>query len=139
MSEMYSTWVDDSSKEKAFADANEAYTQNAPVQNDKALGYSYRTYIDVEPNRSVRTSMTRNDYYRFRPEEAIPTRQKRVMKMCMDAYDRVGIVRNVIDLMGDFGSQGIDIVHPNKAIERFYRKWFSQINGIERSDRKSVV
>jgi hypothetical protein len=79
--------------------------------------------------------MTRNDYYRFRPEEAIPTRQKRVMKMCMDAYDRVGIVRNVIDLMGDFGSQGIDIVHPNKAIERFYRKWFSQINGIERSER----
>jgi hypothetical protein len=135
MSEMYSTWIDDSSKEKALADANEAYTDNAPVQNDKALGYSYRTYIDVEPNRSVRTSMTRNDYYRFRPEEAIPTRQKRVMKMCMDAYDRVGIVRNVIDLMGDFGSQGIDIVHPNKAIERFYRKWFSQINGIERSER----
>jgi hypothetical protein len=51
------------------------------------------------------------------------------------AYDRVGIIRNVIDLMGDFGSQGIDIVHPNKAIERFYRKWFSQINGIERSER----
>jgi hypothetical protein len=135
MSDLYSTWSDDSSKEKAFADATEAYTQNSGVQNEKALGYTYRNYIDIEPNKSVRTSITRNDYYRFRPEESMPTRQKRIMKMCMDAYDRVGIIRNVIDLMGDFGAQGIDIVHPNKAIERFYRKWFDQINGPERSER----
>jgi hypothetical protein len=53
----------------------------------------------------------------------------------MDAYDRVGIIRNVIDLMGDFSSQGIQIVHPNKAIERFYRKWFEQVKGIEKSER----
>ena len=135
MSDLYSTWIDDSSKEKAFSEANEAYTQNAPIQNNKAIGYSYRNYIDIEPNRSVRPTMTRNDYYRFRPEESIPTRQKRIIKMCMDAYDRVGIVRNVIDLMGDFSSQGIDIVHPNKAIERFYKKWFTQVNGKERSER----
>lgn len=135
MSDLYSTWVDDTSKDKAFAEANEAYNQNTPIQNDKAIGYSYRNYIDVEPNKSVRTSMTRNDYYRFRPEESMPTRQKRIMKMCMDAYDRVGIIRNVIDLMGDFAAQGIDIVHPNPAIERFYKKWFQQVNGIERSER----
>lgn len=133
--EMYSTWTDDTDKGKAFAEASEAYTENAPVQQEKALAYTYRTYLDIEPNRSVRTSMTRNDYYRFRPEESVPTRQKRIMKMCMDAYDRVGIVRNVIDLMGDFGAQGIDIVHPNKAIERFYKKWFEQVRGVERSER----
>ena len=135
MSEMYSTWADDSSKEKAFAAANQAYENNTPVQSEKALAYTYRTYIDIEPDRSVRTSITRNDYYRFRPEEAMPTRQKRIMKMCMDAYDRVGIIRNVIDLMGDFAAQGIDIVHPNKSIERFYKKWFQQVNGVERSER----
>jgi hypothetical protein len=133
--EMYSTWTDDSDKGKAFAEASEAYAENAPVQQEKALAYTYRNYLDIEPNRSVRTSITRNDYYRFRPEEAVPTRQKRIMKMCMDAYDRVGIVRNVIDLMGDFGAQGIDIVHPNKAIERFYKKWFEQVRGVERSER----
>lgn len=133
--EMYSTWTDDSDKGKAFAQASEAYTENAPVQQEKAIAYTYRNYLDIEPNRSVRTSITRNDYYRFRPEEAVPTRQKRIIKMCMDAYDRVGIVRNVIDLMGDFGAQGIDIVHPNKAIERFYKKWFDQVRGVERSER----
>ena len=125
--EMYSTWTDDTDKGKAFAEASEAYTENAPVQQEKALAYTYRSYLDIEPNRSVRTSITRNDYYRFRPEEAVPTRQKRIIKMCMDAYDRVGIVRNVIDLMGDFGAQGIDIVHPNKSIERFYKKWFDLV------------
>lgn len=133
MSDLYSTWGDDSSKEKALAQSQDAYTEHGPIQ--KAQAYSYRSYIDIEPNRSVRTSVTRNDYYRFRPEESIPTRQKRILKMCMDAYDRVGIIRNVIDLMGDFSSQGIQIVHPNKAIERFYRKWFEQVKGIEKSER----
>jgi hypothetical protein len=131
--ELYSTWADESSRQKAFADASSAYDQNDGIQ--KAVGYSYRSYIDIEPNRSVRTSITRNDYYRFRPEEAVPTRQKRILKMAMDAYDRVGIIRNVIDLMGDFASQGIDIVHPNKAIERFYKAWFKQVNGPQKSER----
>ena len=133
MNELYSTWGDDSSKQKALSESSDAYTENGGIQ--KSVGYSYRSYIDIEPNRSVRTSITRNDYYRFRPEEAVPTRQKRILKMAMDAYDRVGIIRNVIDLMGDFGSQGIDIVHPNKSIERFYQKWFQQVKGKEKSER----
>ena len=133
--EMYSTWTNDDDKGRAFAEANEAYEENAPVQSQKALAYTYRTYLDIEPNRSVRTSITRNDYYRFRPEESVPTRQKRIIKMCMDAYDRVGIIRNVIDLMGDFSSQGISIIHPNKSIEKFYKAWFKQVGGIERSER----
>ena len=37
----------------------------------------------------------------------------------MDAYDKVGIIRNIIDLMGDFGCQGINIVHENKSVEKF--------------------
>jgi hypothetical protein len=131
--ELYSTWADDSSRQKAFSEASDAYENNDGVQ--KATAYSYRSYTDIEPNRTVRTSMTRNDYYRFRPEEAVPTRQKRILKMSMDAYDRVGIIRNVIDLMGDFGSQGVDIVHPNKSIEKFYKAWFKQIKGPEKSER----
>jgi len=133
--EMYSTWTNERDKSIAFSSASDAYDQNAPVQSERTLARSYSTYIDIEPNRSVRTSITRNDYYRFRPEENIPARQKKIMKMCMDAYDRVGIVRNVIDLMGDFACQGVSIIHPNKSIERFYRAWFKQVNGVERSER----
>jgi len=53
----------------------------------------------------------------------------------MDAYDKVGIIRNIIDLMGDFGSQGIQIVHRDKSVEKFYQQWFRSVNGKERSER----
>ena len=43
--------------------------------------------------------------------------------------------RQVIDLMGDFGSQGIRLSHRNKRIERFYRNWFRKVNGLDRSER----
>jgi len=55
--------------------------------------------------------------------------------MCMDAYEKVGIIRNVIDLMGDFGCQGINIVHENKSVEKFYQQWFKKCSGKERSER----
>lgn len=95
---------------------------------------SRRSYLDIEPNISVRSSFTKQDYYRFREEER-PGVAKRAMEMCMEAYDKVGIIKNVIDLMGDFASQGITIHHPNKKIEKFYRKWWEKINGAERSER----
>ena len=57
-----------------------------------------------------------SDYYAFRPDEAVPNQQRRIIKMCMDAYDKVGIIRNIIDLMGDFGSQGIQIVHTETRV-----------------------
>jgi hypothetical protein len=53
----------------------------------------------------------------------------------MDAYDKVGIIRNIIDLMGDFGSQGINIVHRDKSVEKFYQQWFRNVGGKERSER----
>ena len=97
--------------------------------------YRKQTYLDIEPNRSVRPSFSRSDYDAFRPGEAVATRQKRLIAQCMQAYSRVGIIRNVIDLMGDFASQGLTLVHPNRAVERFYRKWFENVNGHDRSER----
>lgn len=94
-----------------------------------------RDFLDIEPNRSVKPPFGRGDYYAFRPQEQIPTRQKAIIKMCMDAYDKVGIVRNIIDLMGDFGCQGINLVHENKSVEKFYQQWFKKVDGKERSER----
>lgn len=96
---------------------------------------SRRSYIDIEPNISVRTDFLKDDYYRFRPFEEPASNFKQAMQMCMKAYDRVGIVKNVIDLMGDFASQGITLNHPNKEVEMFYRKWWNKVGGSERSER----
>lgn len=100
----------------------------------KSVAYS-RDHINIEPNRSVRPSFTKQDYTSFRESEAVPSKQKAIIKMCMEAYDNVGIIRNIIDLMSDFACQGMTIVHKNKTEEKFYRKWFEEINGQERSER----
>lgn len=96
---------------------------------------SRRSYLDIEPNISVRPEMLRDDYYRFRPSEDPGNDVQHIIKMCMNAYDKVGIIKNVIDLMGNFASQGISIHHTNKKIEAFYRKWWDKVNATERSER----
>jgi|TARA_R110000765_G_scaffold112088_2_gene204094 hypothetical protein len=132
-SQSFVTWSDESGKRQALVDTSDNIEAYDGVQ--KAAGYSRRSFLDIEPNRSVRTGFTREDYNRFRPSESVPKKQKEAIRMCMSAYDRVGIIRNVIDLMGDFAGQGITIVHPNKRIEKFFRAWFKKVNGIERSER----
>jgi hypothetical protein len=127
------TWGNDEERMEAFA----SHTDNVDAYGglSKSTGSHYRNFINVEPNRSVRPGFSSRDYHAFRPHEAVPQRQKRAIKMCMDAYDKVGIIRNVIDLMGDFGSQGINLVHPNKSAEKFFQQWFKKVDGKERSER----
>ena len=126
------TWDDETSKAIAMDRHAESIDNYAGISKGSS---SFRDFKDIEPNRSVRPGFTGNDYYAFRPDEQVPQRKKRAIKMCMDAYDKVGIVRNVIDLMGDFGCQGVNIVHENKSVEKFYQQWFKKINGKERSER----
>jgi hypothetical protein len=133
--QLFQTWASDAEKGKVY-DANTLEGYDGAVYRSEAhYGSRRQTYIDVETNRSVRPGFNRSDYDSFRPGEAVPTKQKRIMGMCMNAYDTVGIIRNVVDLMSDFASQGLVLVHPNKTIEKFYRKWFSQVNGVDRSER----
>ncbi len=126
------TWEDGdaSSKSRAmerFSDSIDAYEGISKA--------NHRTFLDIEANRSVRPSFDKNDYFAFRSNEQVPAKQKHAIKMCMEAYDKVGIIRNIIDLMGDFGSQGINIVHENKSVEKFYKQWFNKVDGKERSER----
>jgi hypothetical protein len=132
MTNYVSTWDDGdvAGRAKAFEDfagVHEAYEGISRAHS--------RDFLDIEPNRSVKPGFTHSDYYAFRPEEQIPKKQKRIIKMCMDAYDKVGIVRNVIDLMGDFACQGVNLVHENKSVEKFYQQWFKRVDGKERSER----
>ena len=127
------TWSDESSKEQALSNVQGILDDYDGIQ--KSSAYARRSFLDIEPNISVRTGFDRRDYDRFRSGESVPQKQKEAIRMCMAAYDRVGLVRNVIDLMGDFACQGINLVHPNKRIEKFYKAWFNKINGKERSER----
>lgn len=96
---------------------------------------SNRSYLDIEDGISVRQSFDKSDYYKFREGERPPGQDKKIIARCMNAYDKVGIIKNIIDLMGDFGSQGISLVHRDKNAQKFYRRWWDEVNGSERSER----
>ncbi len=126
------TWED---SETSRASAFERFSEAGESYGGVTKGSYYRDFKDLETNRSSRPGFTSSDYYAFRPEEKVPQKQKQIIRMCMSAYDKVGIIRNVIDLMGDFTCQGINIVHENKSVEKFYQQWFKKVAGKERSER----
>jgi len=94
---------------------------------------SSRQWLNIEPNISVRDSFSERDYYHFRPGESV--NDSNFLKKSADAYRSVGLIKNIIDLMGDFASQGVRISHENKSIEKFYQRWWEKVKGDERTER----
>ena len=114
-------------------DKENSYRDGQAIFRNTKAGNTFRDVL--QPNISVREGFDRRDYDFFRPGEAIPTRDVDIIGACMQAYDRIGIVRNTVDMMSEFACQGIDLVHPNPRIEKFYKEWFNKINGKERTER----
>ena len=132
----YVAWGEDlAGKQKALDESSKSLSEFDIVHH--ASGSSrYRTdYSNLDSNTSGRPGLTRADYDKFRPDEAVPEKLRAIIKAADVIYHRVGLVKNVIDLMGDFACQGVRLVHPNKRIQRFYRNWFEKIGGYERSER----
>jgi hypothetical protein len=134
----YITWNDDNLDDKrtALNEASKALDEFTVVQKSAANNSRYRLdFSNLDGPTSGRPGLTRSDYDYFRPEESIPSHIKGIFNKADVIYNRVGLVKNVIDLMGDFACQGIRLVHPNRRIERFYRNWFNKVKGEERSER----
>lgn len=136
--EAYVTWGDDlASKQEALKTAGASLDEFTLVEKATAAGgrrYSL-DFSSLGPYTGSRPGLTKDDYYTFRPQEAPPNEIKMILQRAERIYQRVGLVKNVIDLMGDFATQGIRLVHRNKRIERFYRRWFKKVNGKDRSER----
>lgn len=132
----YITWDDNlSNKQEALNEASKGLDEFGIVGRAQGNYARYRDFSNLTNNISGRPGMTRSDYDYFRSDEAVPTQIKNIFRNSDDIYSRVGLVKNVIDLMGDFACQGIRLVHPNKRIEKFYRNWFDKIKGEDRSER----
>jgi hypothetical protein len=136
--EAYIMWGNDPESQRiAMAKSSESLEEFTSIQKSTAAtGRRYSLdYSDLTPQGGSKPGLTRSDYYFFRPDEAIPRELKGIIRKAEDIYQRVGLVKNVIDLMGDFAAQGVRIVHKNKRIEKFYRQWFKRVCGRERSER----
>ena len=125
----YVTWDDSNLEDKrqALQEASKGLEEFGLINKSTANNGRFRTdFRNLDGPTSGRPGLTRSDYDYFRPEESIPSHIKGIFVKADDIYNRVGLVKNVIDLMGDFACQGIRLVHPNKRIERFYRNWFEK-------------
>jgi hypothetical protein len=133
----YVTWDDNdlARKKDALNEASKGLDEYGIAHKATAATSRFRNFMNLDGPISGRPGLTKSDYDYFRPDEAIPTEIKAIFAMADQIYNRVGLVKNVIDLMGDFACQGIRLVHPNKRIERFYRNWFDKIKGEDRSER----
>ena len=91
MNENMITWNDNDSTSKANAMSQFSESIDAYGGFSKTQGNTYRHFIDIEPNRSVRPGFNQSDYYAFRPNEAVPNQQRRIIKMCAP----VGLTRRL--------------------------------------------
>lgn len=48
---------------------------------------------------------------------------KHKIAACREAYENVGIIGNIVDIMIDFGLEDLEIEHTNPRVERFFKKW----------------
>jgi hypothetical protein len=132
----YITWGDDlASKQEALKKSSASLDEFTVVQKAEGMRRYGLDYSNLDGITGSRPGFTRTDYDYFRPDEAVPKKFKSIVGRAEDIYQRVGLVKNVIDLMGDFATQGIRFSHRNKRIERFYRRWFKKIGGKDRSER----
>jgi len=77
---------------------------------------------------NLRTGNNRFDYDRDRPHDKLPTEHAEIIKACQAVYRKVGMVRNIIDLMTDFASEGLELQHATKTQERFFREWARRVD-----------
>lgn len=94
-----------------------------------------RTFLNEDTNVHIRSEYSKSDYDYFRQSEKICKDFNGVIKMCRNAYDNVGIIKNTVDLMTDFANKGMKIVHKNKKIQSFLRRWFKYVGGKGVNDR----
>lgn len=82
---------------------------------------------EVLPNLYVRQPYSRGDYETFRPNEVLPTKFEDQIRACRLMYEKVGVVRNVVDLMVDLICNGLKIQHPDKKTNAFFKVWFKKV------------
>lgn len=107
---------------------NAILAENSKHYDSINRSYASRTFTNTDTNISVRSEYNKSDYEYYRGAEAMPTTPEGYIQAAHTAYDKVSIVRSVIDMMGDFTVQGIKIAHPNRSIESFLKDWCKTVN-----------
>lgn len=79
-------------------------------------------------DKYVKPPYTRNHYEYFRPNDKIPngdtqSELQQIMLLCGKAYEQVGIVKTIVDVIAEFAAEGIEIIHEDESPNNFYKSW----------------
>jgi len=91
-------------------------------------GDTHRSVAESVARIKLKSGHNRNDVDFHRPEDAIPNTHEAIIEACQAIYKKIGIIRNVIDLMSDFAAGGLSIQHSVKGQERFFKKWAEKVD-----------
>lgn len=105
------------------------------VQRSKASINSSRTFVDYDNNISVKSEYGRQDYEWFRTTNTSNLSTKEIITLCQKAYEKVGIIRNIIDTMSEFATQGAKILHRDATKQLFCNEWWKRVNGAKVCER----
>lgn len=96
----------------------------------------FNDFSNMLPGISSRPGFTRSGYNYYRSEEGLLSKgHPEIIRRCNAIYKEVGLIRNMIDLMGDFASKGIRLTHRTPDVQDFFNNWFLKVSGPERSER----
>ena len=76
-------------------------------------------FLTTPDGTDGRPGLTKTAYDWFRPNEAVPIQIKPIIKRAEQVYQKVGLVKNVIDLMGDFASQELGLFTKTQRLKPF--------------------
>lgn len=113
--------------------ADHLYTKGVKSINSHVLPETCHISKGI-PQRSIasdvnlRTGHNRHNQDAHRPNDKLPTEHASIILACQAVYRRVGMVRNIIDLMTDFAAEGLELQHTTKTQERFFREWANKVN-----------
>ncbi len=131
MSDQEQMWICDGASPEYVEAMNKA-TNESDAFVGKANSRDYR---NVVTNTDVRTGFAREDYDYFRENEVVPEKRDEIIKLCTRVYEKVPIVNNFLNLMSEFGSMGIRVVHPNPRIANYYKEWWNLVGGNQVSEQ----
>jgi len=99
-----------------------------PDENSIVTSSSAGNNFTIAENVKLKSGFNRRDKELKSPGTALPTSHQEIILMTHAIYRKIGLIRNIIDLMSDFASEGLTIRHPIKKQQRFYEAWAKKVD-----------
>ena len=115
--------------ENFYTIGKEALQNYNPAKSAKlAVGTNHSSDRSLAATINLQAGFNRRDRLLDRSEQKLPTGHSDIIAVCQAIYRKVGMIRNIIDLMSDFAAEGLEFKHPIKTQQRFYESWGKRVD-----------